>query len=485
MKFTKTVLFLLLFCAGQQVFGQLRLPSLFSDQMVLQQQSEVSIWGWAAETSPVKIVTGWDDETYVLKSDKEGKWQAKIATPNAGGPFQLIIESGETITLEDVMIGEVWVCAGQSNMEMPLRGFRGEPVANANDEIIRSTNPSIRMISVPRKSTTEPQVNFEGTWKKSAPGTSGDFSATAYYFAKLLNELTGVSIGLIDISYGGSNIEAWMSAKTLSAYPDINIPDNDTAIGEPNRTPTVLYNGMLHPVIRYTMKGVIWYQGESNAQAPLQYEALFPDMVSQWRTEWGQGVFPFYYAQIAPFDYDLFYPEPKPWFANSAHLRDAQRKAQYTIPNSGMATLLDAGDMSTIHPMDKQTPGERLAWLALAKTYRFEGFGYDTPDYDELNIEDSLVTVTFKNLPNGLTAYGKEVTAFEIAGKDQVFFPAKCIVRRKSVQIYSEMVKKPVAVRYAFTNAGPAQLFSTEGIPVSSFRTDAWDPKTEVKTKTK
>jgi sialate O-acetylesterase len=239
---------------------------------------------------------------------------------------------------------------------------------------------------------------------------------------------------------------------------------------------------MLNPVIGYTIKGALWYQGESNVSAPIQYETLFPDMVKLWRAKWGQGVFPFYYTQIAPFNYNSFYKEPF-WYANSAYLRDAQRKAQYTIPASGMTCLLDVGEMNNIHPIDKKTPGERLALIALNQTYGVEGIGYATPDYDELNIVDTLVTVTFKNLPNGITSYSKKVTAFEIAGDDKVFYPATCKVRNKTVQVFSPKVKKPVAVRYAFTNEGSAQLFSTDGIPLTSFRTDDWDPETVVSKK--
>lgn len=460
-----------------QAFSQLQLPALFSDNMVLQQQTEAKIWGIAKPKAAVEIDASWIKQVITVKADKSGQWKTSIPTPAAGGPYEITIKSSETKTIKNVMIGEVWLCSGQSNMEMPLKGFRGEPVLNSNREIVNSKNPGIRLISIPRKSTIDPQTDFEGSWKEASPATSGEFSAVAYYFAKQVQALTGVTIGLVDVTYGGSNIEAWMNTDMLAPYGEIEIPASDEAIKEKNRTPIVLYNGMLHPVIGYTIKGAIWYQGESNAERPLEYETLFPDMVKLWRAKWDQGVFPFYYAQIAPFNYNLFYPGEKPWFANSAYLRDAQRKAQYTIPNSGMACLLDVGDMKTIHPMDKQTPGERLAWLALAQTYGFEGFGYQTPNFDELAIEDTLVTVTFKNLPNGLTSYGKEVTSFEIAGEDQAFYPAKCIVRRKSVQVYASNVKKPVAVRYAFTNEGSAQLFSTEGIPLSSFRTDDWKPK--------
>ncbi|MEQ8472875.1 MAG: sialate O-acetylesterase [Marinoscillum sp.] len=473
----KHLAFLIIMLVGFTAFSQTSVSALFSDNMVLQRNTDVKIWG-SEDSKSVSITTSWNDEPVKVKVT-DGKWSTSIKTPDAGGPYELTIRGKETRTIKNIMIGDVWLCTGQSNMEMPMKGFMGQPITNSNEQIIKSRNPNIRHIEIPRKSTTLPQSEFEGEWKEASISTTGEFSATAYYFAKLVNEITAIPIGLINVTYGGSNVEAWMNEETLSNYPEVEFPENDEAIGDKNRTPTVLFNGMLNPVIGYTIKGAIWYQGESNAERPIAYETLFPEMVKLWRAKWNQGDFPFYYTQIAPFDYDVFYTEPKPWFANSAYLRDAQRKSQYIIPNSGMTTLLDAGDMLNIHPMDKQTPGERLAWLALAKTYGYEGFGYATPDYDELNIEDSLVTVTFKNLPNGITSYGKEVTAFEIAGEDKVFYPAQCKVRRKSVQVWSDQVEKPVAIRYAFTNEGPAQLFSNEGIPVSTFRTDNWNPSNQ------
>lgn len=470
----------MVFCMTEAL-AQVKLAPLFANNMVLQQQTNATIWGTAKAGEQVLIAPSWSSTTATTKADKEGNWKVSMATPKAGGPFDIKIKASNEIVLQNILIGEVWLCGGQSNMEMPLKGFSGQPITDSNTEIVHSKNPNIRWITVPRKFTTHPQTTFDGNWKVAAPATSGNFSATAYYFAKLLQETTGVPIGLIDVTYSGSNIEAWMNAETLQAYPNIEIPTDDEAIQEKNRTPTVLYNGMLNPVIGYSLRGVIWYQGESNATRPLQYEGLFPDMVKLWRDQWDQGAFPFYYVQIAPYNYNSYYREDIPWYANSAYLRDAQRKAQYLIPESGMACLLDVGDMNTIHPMDKKTPGERLAWLALAKTYGLKGFGYATPDYDELAIEDSLVTITFKNLSNGISSYRKKVSAFEIAGADQVFHPAQCKVRRKSVQVWSEKVTSPVAVRYAFTNEGPAQLFSTEGIPVSSFRTDNWTPGDESK----
>lgn len=459
--------------------AQLSVNSLFSDHMILQRDDKVKIWGKANPKSKVSVQGSWSKSSVSTNAKESGDWSVQLPTSAAGGPYTLTISAKETIKINDVLLGDIWLCSGQSNMEFPMKGYLGQPVSHSNMDVVRSTNPNIRSINIPRKSTTQSQYDFEGQWQSASPATTGDFSAAAYYFARLVNELTQVPIGLIDVTYGGSNVEAWMTTEAIGKNSKLEIPNTDEEIGEKNRTPTVLFHGMLAPVIGYTLKGVIWYQGESNANAPLDYEKLFPDMVKLWRNQWAQGDFPFYFTQIAPFNYDAFYrgEEKLPWYANSGYLRDAQRKSQNVIPNSGMACLLDVGDMENIHPLDKQTPGERLALLALHDTYGFEGFGYATPDVDQLNIEDSLVTVTFRHLPNGLTSYGKEVTAFEIAGEDRVFYPAQCKVRRKSVQVWSDKVKTPVAIRYAFTNEGPAQLFSTEGLPISSFRTDNWNPE--------
>ncbi|MEQ8548112.1 MAG: sialate O-acetylesterase [Cyclobacteriaceae bacterium] len=475
MMYLRATILILSICFYNMVLGQLSVSSLFSDNMVLQRNDTVKIWGTSDKS--VKLEASWLSSSIESKPDKQGKWRIWLPTTDAGGPYTITIQAKETMTIENVMLGEVWLCTGQSNMEMPLRGFMGQPVKGSNSEIINSTNSLIRHINIPRKSTTIPNPTFEAKWEEASPATSGEFSATAYFFAKQIHEITGLPIGIINVTYGGSNAEAWMNKASLEAFAGIEVPLNDEAIGEKNRTPTVLYNGMLNPVIGYTVAGAIWYQGESNVGKPIEYETLFPAMVKLWRDQWGQGEFPFYYTQIAPFNYNSFYPESNPWFANSAYLRDAQRKAQYTIPKSGMISLLDAGEMFNIHPMDKKTPGERLAWIALNKSYGYEGFGFETPDFDALNIQDTLVTVTFKQLPNGLSSLGKEVTAFQIAGADKIFYPAQCNVRRKTVQIWSSKVKAPVAVRYAFTNEGPAQLFSTEGIPISSFRTDDWNPE--------
>ncbi len=474
MRNIKTNFVLLLIVACSAINAQIKLPAIFTSNMVLQQQSEVALWGWADAKANVQIKTSWNNKEYTATADKNGKWTAKVATPTAGGPYEITFTDKESITLSNILIGEVWLCAGQSNMEMPMKGFMGQPILGGNMDIVKSKNAQIRLISVPRASKSEPQDNFEGEWKEASPETVADFSATAYYYGRLLNEMLDVPVGLIDVSYGGSCVQAWMSKETAVPFEDAQIPKNDNEIKVKNRTPTVLFNGMLNPVIGYTIKGCIWYQGETNYIEPDKYEELFPTMVSEWRSLWKQGDFPFYFAQIAPFDYSVFTPNEFHEKYNSAYLRDAQRKAADVIPNSGMAVLMDIGEETSIHPMHKQVGGERLALLALAKTYEMPGINYESPAFNALEIKEGQVVVSFKNINNGLTTFGKELTGFEIAGENKVFYPATAFLRSKSVVLSSPRVSKPVAVRYAFKDFTVGTLFGTNGIPVSSFRTDNW-----------
>ena len=455
--------------------AQLKLPALFSDNMILQQQAEVPVWGWGDKNSEYKITTSWNGKTYSTKTDRDGKWQTKISTPEAGGPYSLkVSKEGQSKIIENVMIGEVWLCSGQSNMEMPLKGFPGQRVKGANETIVRSKNKDIRIITVPRDSKVQPKNDFEGMWHEASPQYVADFSATAWYFGSLLQEVLDVPVGLIHVSYGGSNVEAWMSKEMLKDFDSISTPDSQEDIDEPNRTATVLYNGMLAPVIGYGIKGAIWYQGESNYDRPFQYRYLFEEMVKDWREEWDQGEFPFYFAQIAPFDYSIFTPDTLVEKYNSAYLREAQLKASHEIPNSAMAVLMDIGEKDNIHPIHKKKGGHRLAFLALAKTYGMKGFEYQSPEYKAMEVKGSNLIIAFENVPNGITSHGKEVTGFEIAGPDKVFYPATAVVRRKSVMLSSPHVDKPVAVRYLFDDFAEAQLWSTGGLPISSFRTDDW-----------
>ena len=472
----KTVIVILLVCFVHfSVKAKVKLSPLFSDNMVLQQQDSVAVWGWADRQMDVSVVTSWNKRSYSVKPDREGKWKVIIKTPEAGGPYEITISDGTARTLKNVLIGEVWLCSGQSNMEMPMKGFPGQPVEGSNMDILKSANTNIRLISVPRSSQTEPQDDFKGEWKEANPESVSNFSATAYYFGRLLQKILDVPVGLIDVSYGGSCVQAWMSKNTAVSFEDKNVPEKGDSIPVPNRTPTVLFNGMLYPVIGYGIKGCIWYQGETNYIEPDRYEELFPIMVNEWRTLWRIGEFPFYYAQIAPFDYSVFTPTEFHEKYNSAYLRDALRKASDKIPNSDMAILMDIGEKNSIHPAKKKVGGQRLALLALAETYGLKGFGYKSPSFNALEIKASTIVVSFNNAKNGLTSFGKELTCFEIAGADKQFYPATAVLRRKSVLLSSPNVSEPVAVRYAFKDFIVGDLFGTEGLPVSSFRTDDFE----------
>ena len=471
--FRVVALFSFLLLIVSDALAQVKMPSIFTDGMVLQQQAKVPLWGWAGKGKSVSVKCSWNGENYQAKADKDGKWKVFVNTPKAGGPYSIKISDGQTLTLNDVLIGEVWILGGQSNMEMPMKGFRSQPVYGSNDAILHSKNPNIRLYVVPRAREFEAKENSKpSVWKHAEPEAVANFSATGYYFGRLLQGLLQVPIGLINVNYGGSTAEAWMSREELAAFADIKLPEQKDAAKVDNRTPTALYNGMLHPIIGYGIKGAVFYQGESNYDRPDQYQKLFPALVKEWRSEWKQGDFPFYYVQIAPYNYAQLPPYQSGGKFNSAYLRDAQRKALDAIPNAGMVSLLDIGDEKSIHPMHKKPVGERLALLALGKTYGMKGFGYESPLLDTMEVTGSIAKIKFKNVHNGLSTFGHDLVNFEICGKDRWFYPAKAEIDGNEVLVSSPKVKEPVAVRYAFKDFVVGELFSTEELPVSSFRTD-------------
>lgn len=467
--------FLLLLFA---IKAEVKLPTIFSDNMLLQQNTEVSIWGWCDANKQVTIQPSWSNKEYTVHADKSGKWNIKIETPAASyNTYEIkISDTKSNILLKNILIGEVWLCSGQSNMEMPMKGYKNQPVAGGNMDILKSKNKNIRLLTVKRNSQIELQDTISGSWQEAMPETVKEFSATAYYFGKLLNEMLDVPVGLIVSSWGGSCIEAWMNKDMLQPFKGVKIPQTKDDIKEANRTPTTLYNGMIHPIAGYSIKGCIWYQGESNYDRSDAYPLLFKTMVDSWRNIWNCGEFPFYFCQIAPYDYAFYASENmRGGKFNSAFLREAQYKAAQQITNCGMAVLMDIGEERCIHPQQKQTGGERLALLALAKTYGMKGFGYESPTFKEMAIENEKAILSFDNAPMWLTAFGKELRCFEIAGADKIFHPAEAKIVRSKIEVSSSEVKEPVAVRYAFKDFITGDLFSTEGLPVSSFRTDNWD----------
>ena len=461
-------LFLMVLLLAVGTDAKVTMPRMFGNGMVLQRETKAYLWGSAKANTTMKIQTSWDNRTYLVKTDTNGKWRSSVMTPKAGGPYSITCNDGEKTVLEDIRIGEVWICSGQSNMEMQMKGFKAQPVAGAIADCLHSTDKELRMFTVKRNSQFAPIDTVSGRWMEANPGNTRDFSATAYYFGRELRQVLGVPVGLIVASWGGSACEAWMTPEWLKAFPDAKIPQSPADIKSKNRTPTVLYNGMLHPLIGYSMRGVIWYQGEDNVPRYKTYADMLSTMIRGWRSDWQQGDFPFYYCQIAPYDYSLI-----DWDTNSALLREQQSKVERMVENTGMAVLMDAGLEYGIHPRKKREAGERLAFLALRNTYGIAGIP-EHARYQSVEFKGDTAIVAFDRSKEWVYFdHGTTSRLFEVAGQDRVFHPAKAWVDRNRVYVKSDEVTHPVAVRYAFTNWADGDLFC-DGLPVSSFRSDDW-----------
>ena len=343
-------------------WGKVVLPEILSDNMVLQQQTEVKLWGKAKANAQVSIRPSWDNRTYTATSDKDGKWIAKVQTPQASyNAYSITFSDGETTQLNNILIGEVWFCSGQSNMEMPLAGFWNCPVAGANETIATSAQwKGIRVATIEKNGQVEPVDNCKGSWKVSCPENAPAFSATGFHFAMMMNQVLDIPIGIINSSWGGSTVEGWLPRDIVTQYPDINL-ERDIRKEEGHdwwhyMSPTLMYNGMIKPLQNYTIKGFLWYQGESNVGKHKTYAERLKTMVELWRKEWGLGELPFYYVEIAPYGSSENY--------YSALLREAQFNAQKIIPNSGMIStndLVENYEQYNIHPKDKSNVGKRLA----------------------------------------------------------------------------------------------------------------------------
>lgn len=446
--------------------AQTTLSSLFKDHMVLQQQEKVNIWGTDKANTKIKVIASWGQEESIT-TNKNGTWKLKIKTPKAGGPYTVTIKGSKKVILKDVMIGEVWLCSGQSNMSMPMAGYNNQPINHSQETILNSTNNNIRVFTVKKNNSLSPINNLEGDWKKTTIKNTGHFSATAYFFAKKLESILKVPVGIIVTSWGGSSAEAWTDKETLQQFKTIEIPKKVRKYIQ--GTPTVLYNAMIHPILGYHIKGSIWYQGEANVKRPKNYNALMNAMVTSWRKKWDIGDFSFYTTQVAPYNYKKEY--------NAAYLREAQLQTSQTLKNSGMAVTLDIGDCAYIHPREKKTIGNRLAYWALTKDYNIDGIEFSGPIYQSMkSIDDRKIELTFGGTEYGISSFGKTLTGFEIAGEDKIFYPANASITRKknTLIVSSNKVEKPIAVRYNFTSCPTASLFSSMGLPASSFRTDNW-----------
>jgi sialate O-acetylesterase len=455
-------------CCSADLYSEVRLPAVLGSNMVLQQKSEVKLWGWCSPAERIRVMVDWDTTVYRTTGLRTAKWSVKIKTPAAGGPYKIIINGSNAIVLENVMIGEVWVCSGQSNMEWS--GDQNLP--QSLEEAPRATNTKIRFFYVPKSTADFPQDDCRASWKVCNPEDMKRFSAVGYFFGKKLQQELSVPIGLINSNWGGTPAEVWTPKEMVE-----NDPALKTAAAKVNVTPWWpvnagdTYNAMIHPLTNFAIAGALWYQGESNTGTWSTYRSLLTAMITGWRKVW-QKDFPFYYVQIAPFS---------GYGQNNicALLREAQTKSM-SYPNTGMVVISDlVDDIKDIHPQNKIDVALRLANWALAETYDKRGFAYKSPIYKSMKAENGKIRIYFDHAESGLTSKGGEPTEFYIAGADKNFLPAVAKIEGSAVVVSHKDVKNPAAVRFGFSNTAMPNLFSKDGLPVNLFRTDDWVVDTE------
>ncbi|MDO6518456.1 sialate O-acetylesterase [Zobellia uliginosa] len=445
--------------ACQPLWAKIELPNIFSDDMVLQRNEKVSLWGWANTGEEITVHTSWDNQEYHVKTNIEARWKLEIDTPEAGGPYTISLKGDENeIVLKNVLIGEVWLCSGQSNMEWSATTNAG--IDHAEEEIKKADYPNIRLFTVARRTSNYPQDDLPGTWEVCTPETMKTFSAVAYFFARRLQGELNVPIGLIDNAWGGSPAEVWAPSSVFDKNEDLKASaENLEETPWSPVYPSQLYNGMVHAITPFKIAGTIWYQGESNRGRWDVYGKLFSEMVGSWREAWGYD-FPFYYVQIAPYNYKEA--------EQGVRIRDVQRRVLETLPNSGMVVVSDIATIDNIHPTNKQDVGLRLANLALKETYqKYEGEVYG-PLFKEVHPLGKKIEVVFDHA-KGLMAKGKKVTHFEVAGADGVYHPAKAVIKQDKVILSSKMVKEPLNVRFGWSNIAEPNLFNGAGLPASAF----------------
>ena len=454
-----TVLLLWIFTIQTQ--GAIRLPSLLSDHMVLQRNTVVTLWGWSDPSEKIGVKTSWDGHQYDTQATRNAKWEMTIQTPEAGGPYQLYFYGSDTIVLSDIYIGEVWFCSGQSNMEWSAaHGFD-----NDAEELTKAQFEQIRFFEVPKTTSTYPQDEGRGTWELCSSRSLEEFSAVAYFFGRHIYQNLNVPVGLVQSAWGGTAAEPWTPERIIAADEAYSLWDEVLATSAHwPRNPGYTYNAMVHPFTKFKIAGVIWYQGESNTANPLVYRRLFPDMIVSWREAWGYP-FPFYYVQIAPYNYG------RPMVG--AMVREAQSMALSTY-NTGMVVVSDIGNIYDIHPGNKQDVGKRLGNWALANTYGKADIQPSGPIYRDYAIEGDKIRINFNYAEKGLLAKDGPLTEFLIAGEDRYFFPAIAEIDQNSLLVESEYVPAPKSVRFAFSNTATPNLYNQEGLPASCFRTDDW-----------
>ena len=499
---------MLLLCATYPLLAEVRVPSIFGDNMIIQQDANIPVWGWVDNDEKITVSGNWAKETVSAIADKNGRWIVRLRSPKAGGPYELKIQGSNQLVFKNVMAGDVWVCGGQSNMSFEL-----SRCSNAASEIAKAANPNIRLFkvispdSVSGQASDQRQTNCQGQWQECTSETAAKFSGVSYFFARELTKARGIPIGLIQVSVGGTPAATWMSQETLKSDPDFepilksyaelvaNYPqekkvyeeklgiyktkqetakasgnefkeDSPKAPLEPYhfKRPSALYNRYVAPIQPYGIKGVIWYQGESDSGRWLMYRKLFPALIRNWRSDWGQGDFPFLFVQYPGFDNNKANNWPL--------LRESQAMA-LSVPNTGMASAIDLGEPNDIHPPRKQEVGARLAVVARALVYG-EKIEYSGPFFKRMDVNDGNAVLEFTHIGTGLEFRDLPATGFQIAGQDKIFVPANATLDGHRIIISSPKVANPVALRYAWNRYPQCSLYNKEGLPALPFRTDDW-----------
>jgi sialate O-acetylesterase len=486
------------------VNAELRLPNLLSDHAVLQRDHPVRVWGWAEAGETVTI--RFHKQTLTTQTDSSGEWEAWLKPEPAGGPYTLAVSSDSiTVPIErkDILVGDVWVAAGQSNMQFPLSGFPKAPLKDGEKEIAAANHPRIRLLIEKKATSTVPLTDISDTWTECTPDTARRFSAVAYFFGREISKREDIPIGLIDVTWGGTPAHSWISLDALATANLTSVFDNagtiarkqgradqiranyareDAALqaeGKPlssrpplpddhqgSWAPGSLFNAMIAPDTHYTIKGVIWYQGETDSAAERApyYSRVFATLISDWRRQWGEGDFPFFFTQISSYN-----STPETW----SLVRDAQRRA-LALRNTGMVVTLDVGAADNVHPPDKQTVGDRLARVARATVYG-EKIEYSSPEFLQATTEPNAMRVWFTHA-NGLTTHGQEVGGFELAGDDHKFVPATAKIEKigesETVLVFSPQLPFPRFVRYDWSGVVTTYLYNDAGLPTGTFTSE-------------
>ncbi|MES2279455.1 MAG: sialate O-acetylesterase [Bacteroidota bacterium] len=501
--------FVLLMLTGSMAWANIKLPSVIADGMVLQQKTKVTLWGWASPGEGIAVAGNWSKDEVLAKADAEGKWKINIATPAASKTgFTLTFRGKNTIELKNVLIGEVWLCSGQSNMKFTIAKGPASWETGVNDfeaEVAKINNSYIREYTVKETVSDTLMHDTQGEWQEANPTNARLFSAVAYYYAREIYAKTGFPIGLIASTWGGTPAEAWTKKEVLQSDADLNAiltryekalqtfpqdtknyqvalaqwqkdtsaarlqnikaPKGPAKPANPmtnSKSPYKLYNGMIAPIINYTVKGVIWYQGESNADYAYQYRKLFPAMIKGWRDDHHDANLPFYFVQISPH------------YTQNAEIREAQLMAYRNVPHTGMVVTTDNGDSANVHPRNKELVGKRLALWPLAHDYGFKDLPYSGPLYKSMKVEGDKIRISFDEVGDGLVAKDGDLKEFTIAGEDHVFHGAQAKIEGNTLVVSSPLVSKPVAVRFAWRSIPYPNLYNKAGLPASPFRTDDW-----------